>query len=140
MSRGILRLIAGLLVAYPAVMAAAQDASPRGPLPGVAVPRTISVPPAALGAAAAAPPPVSSPQRPVTISSTAGIYIAALQRALPSHGYHPGPETGRLDKRTIAAIKAYQRDAGLPVDARSEMNLKTTLDSVNFVKPPILAH
>ncbi len=137
MPRGILRVIAGLLFAFPVMMATAQESRPRGPLPGVAAPGAISAAPPVPNVHRPAPPPV--PSTPV-ISPTARLYIAALQRALPSHGYHPGPETGRLDKRTIAAIKAYQRDAGLPLDARSEMNLKTTLDSVNFVKPPILAH
>lgn len=138
MYRGVVRVIVGLLIACPVVMAEAQEASPRGPLPGVAAPGAPASP-AVPSLRSPAPPRVSSPARAPAISATARLYIAALQRALPSHGYHPGPETGRLDKRTIAAIKAYQRDAGLPRDVRSEMNLKTTLDSVNFVKPPILA-
>ena len=146
MSMGFLRVIAALTVALPAFVAAAEDASPRGPLPGVAVPGTAlsspaTRPPPTAPIVSQRPPPLppSTPKAPA-ISPTARLYIAALQRALPSHGYHPGPETGRLDRKTIAAIKAYQRDAGLPIDARSEMTLKTTLDSVTFVKPPILAH
>lgn len=143
MLRGIIAFVAISTIVLQAAAASAQDGAPRGPLPGVAVPLAPSAPGAAAplpldagGRAATAVVPSPSP----TISPTARLYIAALQRALPSHGYRPGPETGRLDKKTIRAIKAYQRDAGLAIDARSEMALKTTLDSVTFVKPPILAH
>lgn len=148
MSRRIAARIALVTAVLWGFAASAQEPAARGALPGVAAPGSAATAPAVVpqpAAPLAVAPPVGTKSGPTVasapvISAMARVYIAALQRALPSHGYHPGPQTGRLDRKTAAAIKAYQRDAGLPVDARSEMNLKTTLDSVNFVKPPILAH
>ena len=68
-----------------------------------------------------------------------GAYVAALQRALPPHGYRCGPPTGRLDPATEQAILAYQADAGLPRDAHAIGVLKATLDHVTYARPPIFA-
>jgi peptidoglycan hydrolase-like protein with peptidoglycan-binding domain len=84
-------------------------------------------------------PPKRPPARP-ELSAEARTYIADLQRALPAHGYHPGPRTGRLDPNTEAAIMAYQRDAHLPRDARSVEALRLTIHSVYYAEPPIMAH
>jgi hypothetical protein len=124
----------------------AQSAPVRSdapPLPGAAAappansitrsPEPVFQPPRAnpAPAAAAAPEISSDPLVPV--------YLKGLQRGLPAHGYHPGPETGEMDLQTQAAILRYQQDAGLPQDASSAMGLKRTLDSVNFQNPPVLA-
>lgn len=149
MARVIDRFVAGLgLLVFAATASAIaqtdQGTSARGPLPGVAAtptapPITVS-PPIVVSPPVVVSPSMAAPSKPVTpISRLARLYIAGLQRALPSHGYHPGPETGHLDHATAAAIRAYQRDAGLPEDPRGEMNLKTTLDSVNFARPPVMA-
>ena len=49
-------------------------------------------------------------------SQMATAYIESLQKELAIHGYKPGPIDGRMGSRTRAAIRAYQRDAGLQVD------------------------
>lgn len=43
-------------------------------------------------------------------------YAEDLQRELAVRGYDPGPVDGVIGGRTEAAIRAYQRDVGLPVD------------------------
>jgi peptidoglycan hydrolase-like protein with peptidoglycan-binding domain len=40
-------------------------------------------------------------------------FTASLQRALKARGHYRGPVTGRLDRRTRAAIRAYQKPQGL---------------------------
>lgn len=40
-------------------------------------------------------------------------FIASLQRALAARGQYRGPATGRMDRRTRAAIRVYQRPRGL---------------------------
>ncbi len=99
------------------------------PLPGS--------PATSYAAPSAAPlPPATAAPSPDAASAD---YLRGLQRALPAHGYQPGPETGRLDPATEAAILAYQRDAGLTPDARSPMALKRTVDSVYFARPAVMA-
>jgi peptidoglycan hydrolase-like protein with peptidoglycan-binding domain len=71
------------------------------------------------------------------VASLTPAYIDALQRSLPHHGYPTGPVTGQLDPMTEAAILAYQRDAGLPLDARSDAALQATVNSVSFARPAI---
>ena len=55
-------------------------------------------------------------------------YIAGIREELAAHGYDPGP----LD----AAIRAYQHDAGLPVDG---VATKELLDHLKFVLPKVYA-
>ncbi|WP_397544512.1 peptidoglycan-binding protein [Roseovarius salis] len=40
-------------------------------------------------------------------------FNASLQRALKARGHYRGPVTGRMDRRTRAAIRAYQKPQGL---------------------------
>lgn len=40
-------------------------------------------------------------------------FIATLQRALAARGHYSGPVTGVMDRRTQAAIRAFQRPQGL---------------------------
>ncbi|SOC09297.1 peptidoglycan-binding domain-containing protein [Rhodobacter maris] len=40
-------------------------------------------------------------------------HIQTLQRALAARGLYAGPETGRIDRATTAAIRAYQSQRGL---------------------------
>ena len=53
--------------------------------------------------------------------------IETLQADLRTLGYDPGPVDGILGARTAAAIRAYQRDAGLPVDGRPSPALAISL-------------
>jgi peptidoglycan hydrolase-like protein with peptidoglycan-binding domain len=64
-------------------------------------------------------------------------YVRGVQEELPRHGYRPGPATGSLDARTRAAIRQYQRDAGLPGDGCAS---KALLDHLQFHLPKVYAH
>ena len=55
---------------------------------------------------------------------------------LIAHGYTPGPVDGRPGRRTAAAIRAYQRDAGLAVTGVPTREL---LDHLKFVLPKVNA-
>ncbi len=44
--------------------------------------------------------------------------VAEIQRLLAAHGYHPGPADGFMRPRTRAALRKFQRAAGLPVNGR----------------------
>jgi peptidoglycan hydrolase-like protein with peptidoglycan-binding domain len=50
-------------------------------------------------------------------------YVETIQTELIAHGYRPGPIDGVMGPRTRAAIQAYQRDAGLPVDGIASKQL-----------------
>ncbi len=63
-------------------------------------------------------------------------YIQGIQEALTAHGFQPGPASGELDAATRAAIKAYQKQAGLPVDGKPSASL---LDHIKFAEPQVTA-
>jgi TPR repeat protein/S1-C subfamily serine protease len=52
-----------------------------------------------------------------------------LQQRLADLGYDPGPVDGAVGPRTRAAIRAFQADAGLPVDGRISEALFAALES-----------
>ena len=55
--------------------------------------------------------------------------ILEIQTALKKAGYDPGPLDGIKGRRTIAAIKAFQRDTGLAVDGVAGVNTMAALAS-----------
>lgn len=61
-------------------------------------------------------------------------YARAIQRELNDRGYDVGPADGTIGPRTTRAIRAYQRDAGLPVDGRAT---DTLLDHLYFAQPKV---
>lgn len=63
-------------------------------------------------------------------------YIVGIQEELTDKGYRPGPIDGVMGSQTRAAIRAYQRDAGLPVDGIASNEL---LDHMKFVEPKVYA-
>lgn len=63
-------------------------------------------------------------------------YIIGIQEELAVHGYRPGPADGQLGSRTRAAIRAYQRDAGLLVNGVASKEL---LDHMKFSLPKVYA-
>jgi peptidoglycan hydrolase-like protein with peptidoglycan-binding domain len=63
-------------------------------------------------------------------------YIVGIQEELAAHGYRPGPADGVLGQRSIAAIRAYQHDAKLPVTGIASKEL---LDHMKFVLPKVYA-
>ena len=62
-------------------------------------------------------------------------FIVGTQEELAKLGYAPGPADGMLGPRTRAAIRAYQRDAGLPVTGQASSEL---LDHMKFVTPKVV--
>ena len=63
-------------------------------------------------------------------------YIIGIQEELEAHGYYVGQVDGVIGKRTKGAIRQYQRDAGLPVDA---VATKELLDHLKFAAPKVYA-
>ena len=53
--------------------------------------------------------------------------ITEIQKALMAAGAGPKKATGKLDAETIKALKAYQKDKGLPVDGRLNVDTVTSL-------------
>ncbi len=58
-------------------------------------------------------------------------YLRGIQEALTARGYRPGAADGTVGSRTRAAIRAYERDAGLPVSGEATAEL---LDHLKFAR------
>ncbi len=56
-------------------------------------------------------------------SEMARAYIEDIQTELTARGYNAGPIDGVMGRRTAGAIRAYQRDVGLPVDGVASKEL-----------------
>ena len=56
-------------------------------------------------------------------SEMARAYIEDIQTELLARGYNAGPIDGVMGQRTSGAIRAYQRDVGLPVDGVASKEL-----------------
>jgi hypothetical protein len=56
-----------------------------------------------------------------------GAFIASIQRLLSQLVYRPGPADGILGTRTRSAIRAFQQEAGLPVDGEPSQTLLSVL-------------
>ena len=63
-------------------------------------------------------------------------YVRGLQEALAAHGYRPGPADGQLGPRTRGAVRAYERDAGLPITGQATDEI---LNHLNFARPKVMA-
>ena len=63
-------------------------------------------------------------------------FARAIQEELADHGYAPRSADGVMGSRTHAAIRAYQGDAGLPVDGAATKEL---LDHLKFALPRVTA-
>ncbi len=55
--------------------------------------------------------------------------IRQIQLYLTRLGYDPGTAGGVMGKKTVAAIKAYQRDVRLAVDGKASLSLLESLKS-----------
>lgn len=64
-------------------------------------------------------------------------YVEGIQRQLLQLGYNPGRNDGQLGGRTTAAIRDYQRAAGLRADGCPSKEL---LDQMSFAAPPRAMH
>ena len=55
--------------------------------------------------------------------------VSSAQRSLIKAGYKPGPVDGILGPRTAAALRAFQRDNGLPVTGKLDSSTSEALKS-----------
>ena len=51
--------------------------------------------------------------------------LVSLQQALKRAGFDPGREDGRVDDRTLGAVRAFQQAKNLPVDSERYINIAT---------------
>lgn len=63
------------------------------------------------------------PYRPVVVAPRVSQLVADTQYSLTNLGYDPGPVDGLMGPGTRAAVRAYQRDAGLLVTGRISKQL-----------------
>lgn len=126
--------IAAVGLALLAGSAAAQPYYPYHPYWG---PRWVA-PPRYYPAPVYPPPPVYAPPPAYAPLPTYDhrALVTAIQDELEDHGYDPGPTDGLLDSETVAAIRAYQSDAGLPVTGEATPAL---LDHMRYAQPPVYA-
>ncbi|WP_193368382.1 peptidoglycan-binding domain-containing protein [Pelagibius marinus] len=90
----------------------------------------------AVDAAAAGPRPPAATQLAQAPTQMQTAYVRGVQKELLAHGYRPGPVDGVAGRQTRAAVRAYQRDAGLPVDGVADKRL---LDHLKFAQPKVYA-
>lgn len=62
--------------------------------------------------------------------------IVAVQESLAELGYRPGPADGEIGARTERAIRAYQKQAGLPVDGQISQALIESIENNPVSAPP----
>jgi localization factor PodJL len=53
--------------------------------------------------------------------------VAKIQTLLADAGYDPGPADGRLGRKTVDAVRAYQQKAGMPVTGQIDRTLVASL-------------
>lgn len=63
--------------------------------------------------------------RPTYVAPVTSQLVADIQYSLSNLGYNPGPVDGIMGRGTRAAVRAYQRDAGLLVTGRVSRPLLT---------------
>jgi hypothetical protein len=51
--------------------------------------------------------------------------LSALQQSLRKSGFDPGRDDGRLDPKTMSAVRAFQQAKGLPMDGDGYINMAT---------------
>jgi membrane-bound lytic murein transglycosylase B len=64
---------------------------------------------------------------PVNEEALSRIEVSLLQRLLNEKGYDSGEPDGRVGRQTRAAIRAYQEQRNLPMDAYASKALLTDL-------------
>ncbi len=92
---------------------------------------------AAAPLAQAFPAMAAGPAGPQLAQASGGVeaaYVRGVQKELLAHGYNAGPVDGIAGPRTRAAIRAYQKDAGLAVDGQPSKRL---LDHLKFALPKV---
>ena len=105
--------LAVLLAACQSIEPPRPETDPSQPPPAPITPPASSLPPQ--GQVVTAPLP-GRPPAPVIAPARIGLREA--QRLLAGMGYDPGPADGVAGRRTTAALRAFQRDHGLPTSGR----------------------
>ena len=62
-----------------------------------------------------------------TRAASANPQHAGIQVALRAHGLYLGPIDGRVGPMTVAAVRAFQRRAGLPVTGNADVRTRLAL-------------
>ena len=106
--------LAVLLAACQSIEPPRPETDPSQPPPAPITPPASSLPPQ--GQVVTAPLPGQPPPAPVIAPARIGLREA--QRLLAGMGYDPGPADGVAGRRTTAALRAFQRDHGLPTSGR----------------------
>ncbi len=102
------------LAPFPTTPEAATDTAEKPPAPP----------------ALAAVPETPAPKRAAPPVPLARDGVADIQRLLTTLNFTPGPADGKLRSRTVAAIRLYQRFAGLPVDGVPSAHLLDDLREI----------
>lgn len=110
----------------PASVAPPAAQPPPAQTPAATPPQRVSpAPPRPAAAAKPTPPPTARAAQSTRSAAPAAAKgrggdakVAEAQRLLAILGYAPGVADGRAGRQTTAALEAYQKDAGLPVDGR----------------------
>lgn len=92
---------------------------------------------AAAPLASAFPAVAARPSAPQLAQASGGIetaYVRGIQKELLAHGYNAGLVDGIAGPRTRAAIRTYQKDAGLVADGQPSKRL---LDHLKFALPKV---
>ncbi len=63
-------------------------------------------------------------------------YIRKAQQLLKDLGYNPGPVDGQYGRRTANAVKAFQRDVGIPQDGWIDQDLLSSLKKAKVTYKP----
>ena len=105
--------LAVLLAACQSIEPPRPETDPSQPPPAPITPPASSLPPQ--GQVVTAPLP-GRPPAPVIAPARIGLREA--QSLLAGMGYDPGPADGVAGRRTTAALRAFQRDHGLPTSGR----------------------
>jgi peptidoglycan hydrolase-like protein with peptidoglycan-binding domain len=79
-----------------------------------------------------AAPAAAQPCRTVFAPGLEAASVRDIQLRLEEHGFDPGPIDSQLGRRTCAAVRAYQKAAGLRIDGVLDQKLQNHL---HFVAP-----
>ena len=74
------------------------------------------------------------PEAEETDAASGDPVVRRIQKGLTAAGFYAGPQNGRLNRETRAAIRAYQRSVGVRVDGRSSEKLAVKIETTANVE------
>ena len=74
------------------------------------------------------------PEAEETDAASGDPVVRRIQKGLTAAGFYAGPQNGRLNRETRAAIRAYQRSVGVRVDGRSSEKLAVKTETTANVE------